>query len=275
VGGGPAPLADPPDRPLTLSAIDIGEGPAAVLLHGQPGSAGDWTPVTSLLGKRMRVIAPDRPGYGRTGGDPAGFRANAEAVRELLDDLQLEAAVVAGHSWATGAVLDLAARFPERVRALVLVAPVAPGAPPGVVDRALGHPLIGAPLARAGFRLAGLGLSLGPLRRIARRFVGGVPPQQVAAAAAEWRGDRAWRSFYAEQRALITELPSLVSELGSITQETIIVQGTRDRVSPPAHAARLATAMARTRLIAVDGAGHMVAQQRPQVVADAIAGAGR
>lgn len=259
---------------MKLCAIDTGEGPAAVLLHGQPGNAGDWSPVTSRLQDRMRVIVPDRPGYGRTGGTAVGFRANADSVTALLDDLSVESAVIAGHSWATGVALDLAQRFPERVSALVLAAPLAPGAPPGLVDRALGHPVLGGPLARVGFGVVGRGLALAPARRLARRFVRELSAQQVAATAGEWRGDTVWRSFYAEQRALIAELPTLQPALESIGQETTLVHGTRDRISPPAHAAMLASSLSRTRLVAVEGVGHMVPQQRPELLAEEIARAG-
>jgi pimeloyl-ACP methyl ester carboxylesterase len=104
---------------VRLSAIDIGDGPPAVLMHGQPGNAGDWWPVTIRLRERMRVIAPDRPGYGRTGGRPAGFRDNAEAMATLLEGLDVQSAVVAGHSWATGVALEVVddaehARFHRR-----------------------------------------------------------------------------------------------------------------------------------------------------------------
>jgi pimeloyl-ACP methyl ester carboxylesterase len=88
---------------VSLSAIDTGSGPAALLLHGQPGTAAHWGPVTRRLRGRMRVIAPDRPGYGRTGGRAMGFGENAEAAVALLDRLEVESAVVAGHSWGAGA----------------------------------------------------------------------------------------------------------------------------------------------------------------------------
>jgi pimeloyl-ACP methyl ester carboxylesterase len=254
-----------------LVTIDIGEGPPAVLLHGQPGNAGDWGPVTTRLGERMRVIAPDRPGYGRTGGRAAGFRDNAAALVALLDRLGIESAVVAGHSWATGVALAAAILFPERVRALVLAAPVAPGIPPGAVDRALARPLVGAPAARLGFRLAGLGLAIPPLRRLAGAAVPALPPGQVATTAAQWRGDGVWRSFHAEQRALIAELPSLTPDLGSVDKPTTILYGTRDRVSTPAHARWLARALPDAQLVSAEGAGHMLPQQRPELVAAAIA----
>jgi 2-hydroxymuconate-semialdehyde hydrolase len=256
---------------VQLSAIDIGDGPAAVLLHGQPGNAGDWHPVTARLRERMRVIAPDRPGYGRTGGRAAGFRDNAAAVRALLDRLGIESAVIAGHSWASGAALAMAIEFPERVRALVLAAPVAPGIPSAAVDRVLAHPLVGPAAARVGFGLAGWGLALPPVRSLARRAVHELTPGQVAATAAEWRSDGIWRSFYVEQRALVAELPALAPDLGSLDRPTTILYGTRDWISSPAHARTLARVLPRSRLVSADRAGHMLPQQRPDLVADAIA----
>lgn len=256
---------------MKLSAIDIGDGPPAVLLHGQPGNAGDWGPVTIRLRERMRVIAPDRPGYGRTGGRAAGFRDNAAAVVALLDRLGIESAVVVGHSWGAGVALAAAIRFPERVRALVLAAPVAPGIPAGAVDRLLAHPLVGAPVARLGFGLAGLGLAIPPVRRLAGAAVPALPPSQVATTAAQWRADGVWRSFYAEQRALVAELPSLAPDLSSVDKRTTILYGTRDRISTPAHARRLARALPRAQLVSAEGAGHMLPQQRPELVAEAIA----
>ncbi len=260
---------------MKLAAIDIGDGPPAVLLHGQPGNAGDWEPVTIRLRERMRVIAPDRPGYGRTGGRAAGFRDNAAAVIALLDRLGIESAVVAGHSWATGVALAAAIRFPERVQALVLAAPVVPGIPAGPADRVLAHPLVGAPVTWLGFKVAGLGLALPPVRRLARTTVPALPPDQVATTAAQWRADGAWRSFYAEQRALVDELPSLAPDLGSVDKRTTILYGTRDWISTPAHARRLARALPNAQLVSADRAGHMLPQQRPELMAEAIAQAAR
>ncbi|MST32634.1 alpha/beta fold hydrolase, partial [Acidimicrobiaceae bacterium USS-CC1] len=68
-----------------LAGIDRGEGPVVVLLHGQPGTSADWSAVVPLLADRFRVLAPDRPGYGRTAGPAAGFAGNAEAVLAHLD----------------------------------------------------------------------------------------------------------------------------------------------------------------------------------------------
>lgn len=258
---------------MRLQAIDAGEGPPVVLLHGQPGSAADWGPVIERLRGRLRIIAPDRPGYGRTGGSAAGFHENAAALIELLDRLEIESAVVAGHSWASGVALAAAIRFPQRVRALVLAAPVAPGVPPSLADRLLAHPVLGAAATRIGFVAAGSALAVPPLRKLAHATVPALPPEQIAVNAAEWRNGGAWRSFHREQRAFLLELPSLEPELASIDKPAAILRGRRDRVSTAAHARRLAEAMPQARLVTVERATHMLPQQRPGLVAEAIVAA--
>jgi pimeloyl-ACP methyl ester carboxylesterase len=258
------------DRWVQLAAIDTGSGPPVILLHGQPGNAGDWQPVTERLRERMRVIAPDRPGYGRTGGRAGGFRDNAAAVGALLDRLGIESAVLAGHSWATGVALAAAIEFPERVRSLVLAAPVAPGVPLGRVDRALAHPRMGPAAVRLGFGVVGLGLALRPARSFARRAVPALKSSQVASTAAQWRTDDVWKSFYVEQRALVTELASLAPELPSLNKRAVVLCGTRDWITPPAHAIKLADVLPDAQLVSADRAGHMLPQQRPELMTKAI-----
>lgn len=258
---------------MTLWALDVGEGPTAVLLHGQPGGAGDWSAVTTRLREQMRVVVPDRPGYGHTGGRALGFGENATVLIEMLDRLEIESTVLAGHSWGTGVGLAAAIHFPERVKALVLAAPVSPGLPAGALDRALAHPLFGPPATRLGFWFAGLGLSLLPLRRLAHVAAPALPPEQVAATAGRWRAEDVWKSFYVEQRALVAELPALAPRLSSLEVPTTILYGTQDRISPPAHPRQLAGLIPNADLVSVDHAGHMLPVQRPDIVAGAIVAA--
>jgi pimeloyl-ACP methyl ester carboxylesterase len=257
---------------VALKALDSGSGPAALLLHGQPGTAGHWAPVTERLRGRMRVIAPDRPGYGRTGGQAVGFGENAAAAVELLDLLEVESAVVAGHSWGAGVALALASRFPQRVSALVLVGAMAPRAQPDLVDRMWAHRRFGPPATRLGFQVGGLVLSLPLMRRLTEATAPGLQ-DQLAATASEWRNDSVWRSFYAEQRALVDELPALAPELPSIQAPTIVLAGTWDLVSPPSHARALAQALPNARLVTAKRAGHLLPQKRPKLVAEAIVAA--
>jgi pimeloyl-ACP methyl ester carboxylesterase len=255
---------------VELFANDVGAGPPVVLLHGQPGNGGDWGPVIGRLRDRFRLIAPDRPGYGRTGGRAVGFTDNAALVVALLDRLGIDSALVVGHSWASGVALAAAIRFPQRVEGLVLAAPVSPDIPPSALDRLLARPRVGAASVRAGFGAAGLGLALPPVRSLAHRAVRELSPEQVAATAAEWRTAGVWKSFYAEQRFLVSELPTLAPQVRGLAMHTTILYGARDRIAPPAHALSLRRSLQNAQLVSADRAGHMLPQQTPELVAEAI-----
>jgi pimeloyl-ACP methyl ester carboxylesterase len=258
---------------VRLAAKDTGgDGAPVLLLHGQPGIAGDWDAVAARLAAGgMRAVVPDRPGYGRTGGRATGFEGNARAAVELLDRLGIERALLAGHSWGSAVALTLALDVPERVSGLVLVAPISPGASPGRLDRALANRVIGPPVVRAGFKLAGHALSRRPFKRLGRMLLSELPPEQVDVTAAQYRSDGVWRSFYLEQRAMVEELPPLGARLDSVAAPATIVYGTRDRVAPPANAHRLAELLPGASLVSAGPTGHLLPQQRPQLVADVIA----
>ncbi len=146
-----------------------------MLLHGQPGGRGDWGAVTRRLADDFLVIAPDRPGYGQTGGRARGFQGNAAAVIGLLDQLGVEQATVVGYSWAGGAALALAQQAPDRLLGMVLVASVSPDQPLSRMDRLLAVPPIGTAVTAGGLFLASGALSLPPVRRALERRRGPPP----------------------------------------------------------------------------------------------------
>ncbi len=72
---------------------DVGRGPAALLLHGNPDSSDLWRGVIERLRDRFRCVAPDLPGFGRSSA-PAGhdWHSNAPSrfVEGLITRLELE-----------------------------------------------------------------------------------------------------------------------------------------------------------------------------------------
>ncbi|HLI23369.1 MAG TPA: alpha/beta hydrolase [Acidimicrobiales bacterium] len=255
-----------------LVADVTGRGPAVVLLHGQPGSALDWAAVVDLLRPDFTVIVPDRPGYGRTGGRAAGFRGNAAAVVELLDRLQWPQAVVAGHSWAGGVALALAQSHPHRVAGLVLVGSVGPADPPGVMDKILAIPPVGRVLASLAIGGARRALAHPAVRALVDRRVTVPTSDQLARA---WRAQGLGRSFAIEQQALVSELASLAPGLAGVAVPATVVFGTADHIVSPATARRLAAGLPDGRLVAVEGAGHLLPYDHPGVVAAAVADVAR
>jgi pimeloyl-ACP methyl ester carboxylesterase len=108
----------------TLHHDDRGTGPALLLLHGFGGSRADWRHLFDLdeLTDHFRVIAPDLPGHGETGGPcpPQIHRASAAAVRGLLDELGIAECAAIGCSMGGNTLLHVATAEPERLRAMVI-----------------------------------------------------------------------------------------------------------------------------------------------------------
>jgi pimeloyl-ACP methyl ester carboxylesterase len=242
-----------------------------MLLHGQPGTGGDWQWVVPLLETSFSVIVPDRPGYGRTGGSATGFAGNARAAVGLLDRLGCDRAVLVAHSWAGGAALAAAQAYPERVAGLVLVASVGPGEKMAWDDRMLAAPVIGEVIAA--LAIGGVGLVVGSRRvqSLANQRLAGRARDAVVAVTRMTRGtSRVWKSFVTEQRAMIAELEGLAPGLGTIRAPTRIINGSADRLVPPEVGASLERAIPGATRLLLPGAGHLLPHDQPSAVADAV-----
>jgi pimeloyl-ACP methyl ester carboxylesterase len=113
--------------------IELGSGlggpgtPPIVLLHGAGANLQDMNfALGERLAARHRVILVDRPGFGfsarksREGSSPA---YQAGVLREVLDRLGVNRAIIVGHSWGGTLALTFALDYPQRVAGLVLIAP--------------------------------------------------------------------------------------------------------------------------------------------------------
>lgn len=262
-------------RPPRLASTDRGEGPVALLVHGQPGVGSNWEGVAAGLASSNRVLVPDRPGYGLTGGEALGMAGNADCLAQLLDDREIEQATVVGHSFGGGVALAMAMRHGHRVRALVLVGSVGTRRSLGSYDRLLGLPVVGEGLALAGWELSRR--MLPALRRRSTQlppalgsWVRAIPQPSVASEEGQRRSGATWRSFVTEQRALLAETPSLEAGLSSVRVPTAVVAGRRDRVVPIQASAELAEAIPGAELVWVAGVGHLVPQEAPDVLVDVV-----
>jgi pimeloyl-ACP methyl ester carboxylesterase/predicted glycosyltransferase len=89
-----------------------------------------WKAQVPHLARRYRVVTFDGRGNGRSGQptDPAAYTraANVEDMVAVLDATETDTAVIVGHCHANWWSLDLATRHPDRVRALVAIAPGVP-----------------------------------------------------------------------------------------------------------------------------------------------------
>jgi pimeloyl-ACP methyl ester carboxylesterase len=107
-----------------------GEGPTVMLVHAGIADRRMWrSHVPWLAGEGWHVIAPDLPGFGE---HPASADAPApwDFLRAVLDELDVDRAVVVGNSFGGAVALRLAVTAPERVRALAMISSPAPGMTP-------------------------------------------------------------------------------------------------------------------------------------------------
>jgi 3-oxoadipate enol-lactonase len=263
-------------RPLPRTGARVamhgaGDGPPALLLHGQPGGLGDWDEVVAAVGGELRTIAIDRPGYGRTSAPPGGLDWNARVAAEILDQLDLGPALIVGHSWGGGVALELARRRPELVAGLVLLASIGTRSSVGRTDRALAAPVIGPLLSRAALRASAVALSLEPVRRRAPGM--DLLPETAVSRIVRQMGDRRSGSAFAvEQRALVREIDELDAALPEITAPAAVLVGDRDRVVGPRSVADLASQLPGGELVSLPGAGHVLPDEAPGAVADAMRG---
>lgn len=104
-----------------LHLASCGDGFPVLLLHQTPRSWDEYRDVLPLLGARARAVAMDTPGFGDSPPGPApSIEAWSEAVLALLDWLDIPAACIVGHHTGAVTAMEVAARAPHRVAALVL-----------------------------------------------------------------------------------------------------------------------------------------------------------
>jgi len=97
-----------------------------VLLHGFGASADSWNRFARPLTKRYRVIAPDQPGWGastRIESASYGYPAQVERLHQFLSALGLKRVHLVGHSMGGFIASAYAARYPDEVITLGLIAP--------------------------------------------------------------------------------------------------------------------------------------------------------
>ena len=105
---------------MAIARRELGspDAPVLVLVHGLGASGRVLERVAPLLAARFRVIVPDLPGFGETGGEPTTIEGMARAVLEVVDAGEL---VAAGHSMGGLVATALAELAPDRVTRLVLL----------------------------------------------------------------------------------------------------------------------------------------------------------
>jgi pimeloyl-ACP methyl ester carboxylesterase len=105
-----------------LAGTDSGSGNPVVLLHGLASTHRWWDLVAEKL-TELRVVRFDFRGHGQSDAPQAGYDLEglASDTLTILDDLDLDRVVLAGHSLGAAVALRVAVAHPRRVAALAFV----------------------------------------------------------------------------------------------------------------------------------------------------------
>jgi pimeloyl-ACP methyl ester carboxylesterase len=277
-----AVLAD--GRRISWAEYGSASGAPLVLLHGIPGSRWQFQrlhePATA---SGVRVVAPERPGYGLSDPVPGGvtFTGYADDLRQLLDHLELPTVTMGGASGGGGFALAAAVLLPHRVRRLLLVSAGFPA--PRAARRGMAAPVRALLfLARHAPWLTGRLLAAqqsadldAPVSRLAVR--------RMPASDRRVFADPTWRAHFAEDMheglrqgpgAAVQDLRlgtgAFDVDVANLTVDTVLLHGAQDVNAPIGIARWLATQVPSSRLIEIPGAAHLFALERPDLILESV-----
>lgn len=278
----------PDGRIVAIASHGDDSGFPVLAFHGTPFSNGYWGMIDdSARARGVHVLAPDRPGIGRSDPHPLPFIATyADDVEAIADRLGLARFAIIGHSGGGPFALACGAVLTERVTGVATVSGVAPLDSPGVEEK----------LGSGDRRILNLIWQgkLGPARRRAR-MMGAlaryVPPLAVAgmkrsASASEAEMFEHWgrplvdavgEAFAQGPEAAVNEYRLFAMkenwgfDPGAIACPVHIWQGEEDQNTHPIHARSLAQLMPQAELHLLPGVGHQVIATCTDEIFDALA----
>jgi pimeloyl-ACP methyl ester carboxylesterase len=238
-----------------------GSGAPLLLITGFGISGAVFEPVLDRYAERFSCIVFDNRGSGRSQAPlrPTSMPELAADAVGLLDELGIASAHVYGVSMGGMIAQEVALRFPERVRGLVLGC-TSPGGPRAVRPtvrelRAVAAAAAGAPRSPVDSTLAAVLFS--------ERFRRDEPER------AHFLLEHFRRHLPAAQGVAAQLLASVfhdtVSRLDQVQAPTLVLHGERDVMAPLGNARMLAERIPNAELAIVPGAGHAYALERPDV----------
>ncbi len=242
---------------MLLNFKEFGEGKALIILHGLFGSLDNWATMAKELSKNFRVIVMDLRNHGNSPhSDEWNYAVMAADVQETMEHLNLEKAMVAGHSMGGKTAIVFAELFPEKIEKLMVI-DIAPRYYPPHHQEIL-KALFSLDLNRIQTRKeAEEKLSEG---------IKDIGTRQFLLKNLYWLGPNqlAWK-FNLESIANHIEIVGSETPLSknNISTETLFVKGNNSNYIKAADEKNIAEIFPHSKLVGIDGAGHWVHAEKP------------
>jgi len=250
---------------MRLDFDDDGPGPVVVLLHGFPFDRTMWSHQQSTVGAIYRVIAPDLRGHGTSAAPDGIYTVDemADDVIETLDGLHLTGPVVfGGLSMGGYLVLSIAARYPDRVKGLMLMNTRAAADSP---EAAKAREVLARQVEAEGNAEAVVSTML---PRYFARSTFEHQPHLIARMHHQMARTPA-RAVAGTLRGLARR-PDRTGLLPSITAPTLVLASRDDQLIPFEESEAMARSLPSARLVAIEGAGHVTPLENPKATNAAI-----
>jgi pimeloyl-ACP methyl ester carboxylesterase len=285
-----------PGRPVLLdgAVTYLRETPAttgyaepALYIHGLGGSAANWTDLAGLLSHRLDGQAIDLPGFGRS--DPArnySIPAVAARVARWIEHSERGPVHLFGNSLGGAIAVRVAGTRPDLVRTLTLISPAMPFLDPRRSAHGRMLPLLWIPrvelLAQRRMRTIEPAELAQQILELCVADLSRIPEQRLVEAVEEARVryDVPWYldAYVRTLRSLVgTFLRAYLPGAGSlwqvarrITAPTLVIGGTMDRLVDTRVAPQVARAIDDSRLLLLEGVGHVAQMEVPDLVARAV-----
>ena len=220
-----------------------------ILIHGAGGSYLYWPPEIRHLAGRD-ILAIDLPGHGESKGGPRdSIEAYAQALLEFMDLLEIDQAVLCGHSMGSAIAQRMSLDSPDRVYGLILV---------GAGAKLRVHPQLIEDCSQPDTYPQAVS-------QIMAWSFSQHADQRLMRLASERMKEASPKVLTADFEACNTF--DIRDEMGEIKQPTLIICGDDDQMTPVKFSEFLADNIHRSRLEVIPGAGHIVMLEKPEVVA--------
>lgn len=271
---GPIKWESAPRESLQITVSGEASGrPVVVLIPGLLGSAWSWRRVTALLneaGWRTVVIEPLGVGESsRPAGADYSLTAQSERIAGAIHDLELGPAILVAHGIGASKAFRVAARHPELVAGIVSLDG---GAAESAATPGLGTATRLAPLVKA---LTGDSVIRKRLKSQLRRASGDeswITDEAVDRYTAGITRDFGAAAAAFQAMAASVEPETLGPRLAAIQSPVELLLGgaPHDYAVPPAEIEQLRRGLPALQVVAVQGAGHYLQEERPDAVLMAI-----
>jgi pimeloyl-ACP methyl ester carboxylesterase len=249
-------------KPILLNYSEQGQGLPLVLLHGFPFNSGLWRYQARYLSDVCRVILPDLRGFGQSDVTEGIYEMSvlAQDVLHLLDRLNIQKAVIMGHSMGGYVALALWRLAPQRFSALGLIASHVWADSEAQLQAR--EQLIGQVLDRGAAAVAEAMLP----RLFAPNPNADEPVHEQARA----------MMLEARPTSLVNALRGMMHRpdssdlLPQINVPTLILCGDCDPIVPPERAEQMARHLPNATLVVIENAAHMPMLEQPQATAVAL-----